>query len=428
MPMRESGDRLRSLFLTVPAAVRRDYAATVAVHWCTLGTGLLLFHLVARRDGVGGFAFYQIARGWVAALQPLILVGLGTGLPRYLPRAGAAAPGLVRGALGVQVMILAVVAAAVLTPSEAVAVRLGLDGGTAAVAAIAVLLAGNCLCNTVVAGLRGTGQVTYANVASLTGFAVLPVVAFAVTHRIEAFLVLYGAGMAAVAAAAAVVTKPPATAAADPPALSAILRYGVRRLLGDLALPALFAFPALAVAVARPGAPEVGYVGFVTSAITLACAFVGMLTPVLLPRLSAHFHHGTGGPSLDRALVLMPLAAAGVVAVPVLIIALPAPMLIRHFLGAEFSATVPLLRIGMLAAVPLAVFYAVRPTLDALHEWPVAANPVVGCLALQVLSTYALSRFLDLPLATVIALALAAAALGLTCWLKLRREMAKRAL
>jgi O-antigen/teichoic acid export membrane protein len=424
----EAGGRLRSLLLAVPAAVRRDYAATMATQWCTLAIGLLLFHLVARRGGVGGFAFYQVARGSVAALQPLVLAGLGTGLPRYLPRAGAAAPGLVRRALGLQLTILAAVASVALALSRTVAGLLGLAGGAAAVAAITVLLAGSCLCATALAGLRGTGQVAYANLGSLTGFAALPVIAFTVTDGIDAFLVVYGAGMAAVAAAVTVVTRPPATAAADPPALSVVLRYGLRRILGDLSLPALLAFPTFAVAVARPGAPEAGYVGFVTSAITLVCAFFGMLTPVLLPRLSAHFHHGTGEPSLHRVLVLLPLVAAGLAAVLALIIALPAPVLIRHFLGAEFSPAVRLLRIGMLAAVPLAMFYAVRPTLDALHETPMTAGPVVGCLVLQVLVTYALSRALDVPLAAVLALAVAAAALGLACWLRLRREMAKRAL
>jgi O-antigen/teichoic acid export membrane protein len=427
MSLPEPGGRLRSLLLAVPAGVRRDYAATMAVQWCTLGIGLLLFHLVASRDGVGGFAFYQVARGSVAALQPLVMAGLGTGLPRYLPRAGAAAPGLLRRALGLQLMVLAAVAAVVLALSRAVAGLLGLAGGTAAVAAITALLAGSCLCATAVAGLRGAGQVAYANLGSLTGFAVVPVVAFAVAERIDAFLVLYGAGMAAVAAAVTVVTRPPATAAADPPALSVVLRYGLRRILGDLALPALSAFPTFAVAVARPGAPEAGYVGFVTSAITLVCAFFGMLTPVLLPRLSAHFHHGAGEPPLHRVLVLLPLAAGGLAAALALVIALPAPVLIRHFLGAEFSPAARLLRIGMPAAVPLAVFYAVRPTLDALHEKPMTANPVVGCLVLQILLTYVLSQILDVPLAAVLALALAAAALGLTCWLTLRREMTKRA-
>src|SRR4051794_6544049 len=119
--MPEAGGRLRSLLLAVPAAVRRDYAATVAAPWCTLGIGLLLFHLVARRGGVGGFAFYQVARSSVAALQPLVLAGLGTGLPRYLPRAGAAAPGLVRRALGLQLIILAAVASVVLASTRTVA-------------------------------------------------------------------------------------------------------------------------------------------------------------------------------------------------------------------------------------------------------------------------------------------------------------------
>jgi O-antigen/teichoic acid export membrane protein len=304
---------------------------------------------------------------------------------------------------------------------------LGIEAGRPAVAAIVVLLAGNCLCTTAVAVLRGTGQVTYANLTSFAGFAVVPLVAFAADHRTSDFLLLYGTGMTAVAAAGAAASRAPAGAHVQQPArFAAVLRYGVRRLPGDLALPALFALPTFAVAVTRPGTPEVGYVGFTTSAVTLVCALFGMLTPVLLPRLSAHFHHGTGGSALHRALLLLPFAAGGAAALIALLIAVAAPWSVHHFLGEEFVPAVQVLRIGMAAAVPLAVFYAVRPTLDALHEAPVTARLVVADLALQLLLTIGLTRFLAVPVAAVLAFAAAAGALGLACLVTLRRDLGKR--
>ena len=41
------------LLTRVPAMVRRDYVTTAGAHWLTLASGLLLFHLVARRYALG---------------------------------------------------------------------------------------------------------------------------------------------------------------------------------------------------------------------------------------------------------------------------------------------------------------------------------------------------------------------------------------
>ncbi len=425
--MSETAGRLRSLFRAVPAAVRRDYAETAAVQWSTLAVNLLLFHLVAQRGGAAGFAYYQIARGVVAGLQPLALAGLGTAVQRYLPRAGVAATGLARRAFGVQLILVAAVASAVLAPAGSVAKLLGLRGGVAAVAAIVVLLAGNCVCTMAVAVLRGTGQARPANITALTGFAVVPVVAFLPPSGVDTFVVRYGCGMAAVGlCAVALARSSPAVRDDRRPTLTALLRYGLRRLPGDLALPALFAFPTVAVAHARPGGPEAGYVGFATSAVTLVCVFFGMLTPVLLPRLSAHFHRGDGGPALRRALVALPVGAAGLAALLATLLALPAPLLVDRFLGAEFAPAVTVLRLGLLAAPPLAMFYAIRPTLDALREAPVTAGLPVVCLAVQVPLTLVLAAVVDVAVAAMLAFVAATGALGLVSWLAVRRETSQR--
>ena len=421
--MSERSGRLRSLLRTVPAAVRRDYAETAVVQWSTMAVHLLLFHLVARRGGAPGFAFYQIARGVVTLLQPLALAGLGTAVQRWLPRAGSAAAVLGRRAFGVHVVLVATVAAALLCPAAQVRTLLGLTGGTTAVAAVAVLLTGNCLCTMAVAVLRGAGQARRANLTALTGFAIVPVVVFLPGAPVETFVVRYGIGMAAVAVGGVALVRPAAPARAErPPGVADLLRYGGRRLAGDLALPGLFAFPTMAVAHARPGGPQAGYVGFATSAVTLVCVLFGMLTPVLLPRLSGHFHNGEAHPALRRALTLLPLGAAGLAAGPALLIGLAAPQLVHRFLGAQFTPAVTVLRLGLLAAPSLAMFYAARPTLDALREAPVTAALPVGCLVLQVVLTLGLASVLDVAVAAMVSFAVAAGVLGLVSWAAVRRE------
>ncbi|MEV4347450.1 hypothetical protein AB0J83_23590 [Actinoplanes sp. NPDC049596] len=413
-------EALRSLFRSVPAVVRRDYVSSTAIHWLTLASGLLLFHLVARRAGPAGFAYYQVARGVVATLQPFALLGLVPALHRYLPRAGASARVLARQSFLTQLVLMDLVGLLGLVVADDLGRLLGIPGGATSVRAVIVLLAGNCLCVIAVAALRGCGQITAANLAWLLGLGVLPVAAFALTDRMELFLALQGIAMVAVAVAGIAVTRSPRTESARSPAYRTLVTFGLRRAPGDIALPALFSFPTFyAAAAAGPGDPDAGYVGFVTSAITLLCSLFGMLTPVLLPRLSGAFHTTGVGAELGRGLKTLPVAAALLTTPVTALLFLAAPAVVHNFLGLDFTDAAGALRLGLPAAIPFAVFYAARPTLDALADSPVVSRLLLGCLALQVVSTLALGRLLSPSTAALAGLALGAVCLGASSYIAL---------
>jgi O-antigen/teichoic acid export membrane protein len=255
-----------------------------------------------------------------------------------------------------------------------------------------VLSAGTCLLSVAVAALRGTGDVRRSNLASLAGFGILPVAAFAVTDRIDVFLIVQGTAMAAVAVWGIAVTGPHGaermTARPRPaPPLRVLLRYGLRRTPGDIALPGMFAFPTFFVAGTSSTVAEAGYVGFTTSALILVCSVFGMLTPVLLPRLSGHADETAAAgrgfhTELARGLRLLPFAAAGIAAAISLVIVLVATPVMHWFLGPEFRGGDQILRFGVPLSIPMAMFYAARPTIDALREAPVTAGLLVlGLLA-----------------------------------------------
>lgn len=408
---------MRSL-RAIPDAVRRDYAATLVSQWFVLGIGLFLFYLVARRGGVAGFAYYQIARGVVSSCQPLAMIGMGQGLHRYLPRASTGPERLAHRAFLVQAAVALALTLLGIALGPRLSALLGLEGGTGAVAAIMIMLVGNCLCTTAVAALRGTHQVARANTLAAAGFGLIPVLVFPLTDRIDDFLILQGVGMtlAAVGGTLAVRRRSPAPPAphrpGPDPTLRTLIGYGLRRLPGDMALPALFTYPTFAVAAARPGGPEAGYVGFTSSAVTLICSFFGTLTPVLLPRLSRLFHAAADNEATRRMLLRLPLYAALLAAAAAAVFAVFAAALVAGFLGPEFGAAAGILRLGVLSAIPLAMFYAARPTLDALLDRPVISRLLLGCLALQVTLTHAGQALLPAAHAAVLALCAAAAVLG----------------
>ncbi|WP_433796911.1 lipopolysaccharide biosynthesis protein [Actinoplanes sp. CA-252034] len=413
MPARERL-RLGALLRSVPATVRRDYVTTLIVQWFVLGVGLLLFHLVARRGSVSGFAYYQIARGTVSSLQPILLLGLGVGLHRYLPHTEHTTRRLARHALTIEAGLVTAVGLAGVAAGDEIAALLGLPGRPAVTAAL-VMLAGNCLCTVSLAALRGNQQVIDANLTMGLGFGLIPLFAFALADRIEDFLIIQGAGTALVGVWATwVVRRQPATAEkTDEPDVKTLIGYGVRRMPGEFALPALYTFPTFAVAVLMPGEAEAGYVGFTTSAVTLICSVFAMLTPVLMPRLSRLFHRAGADAGVRRLLTVLPLVAGALAALPAGLILLFARPMVHGFLGPEFDGAVPVLRLGVLAAVPLAMFYAARPTMDTLLDAKFMSRLLLACLVLEILATVIGESFLTVPQAAVLGLLVAGTALGL---------------
>ncbi|BBH71447.1 hypothetical protein ACTI_81320 [Actinoplanes sp. OR16] len=403
------------LLRAVPDAVRRDYAATLLSQWFVLGIGLFLFYVVARRGGVAGFAYYQIGRGVVSLFQPLAMMGMGQGLHRYLPRASSGSERLALRAFLTQAGVAIALTVLGIALGPQLSSLLGLGGGTGAVAAIMIMLVGNCLCTMAVAALRGTHQVARANTIAAVGFGLIPLLVLPVADRVEDFLILQGAGMTVVAAWGTLTVRhhgPPTTAL--PISLRTLIAYGIRRLPGDVALPALFTYPTFAVAIAVPGGAEAGYVGFATSAVTLICSIFGTLTPVLLPRLSRFFHLAPSDEAgtTRQLLVRLPFYAALLAAAAAVVFSFFSDALVAGFLGPSFSAAAPVLRLGVLAAIPLAMFYAARPTLDALLDRPVISRLLLGCLVLQVALTHLAALALPPAHAAILALCVAASVLG----------------
>jgi O-antigen/teichoic acid export membrane protein len=134
---------------------------------------------------------------------------------------------------------------------------------------------------------------------------------------------------------------------------------------------------------------------------------------VLMPRLSRMFHRAGEDGGVRQLLTVLPLLAALLAALPTGVIWLFAPALVHDFLGPEFGEAVPVLRLGVLAAIPLAMFYAARPTMDTLLDPKFMSRLLLACLVLEILVTAIGVRFLSADHAAMLALAAAGTALGL---------------
>ena len=65
----------------------REYGGTFATGFAVLGCQLMTYKLAAHFLGKTGFAEYALARRTISILYPVVLLGLGVGLPRYVAMA-----------------------------------------------------------------------------------------------------------------------------------------------------------------------------------------------------------------------------------------------------------------------------------------------------------------------------------------------------
>src|SRR4051812_4974560 len=67
----------------------KNYILTYITEFAVLISGILVYKLAAGSFGKDGFNEYSICRRTLSFIQPLLIMGFGVGLPRYIAIAAA---------------------------------------------------------------------------------------------------------------------------------------------------------------------------------------------------------------------------------------------------------------------------------------------------------------------------------------------------
>jgi O-antigen/teichoic acid export membrane protein len=81
------------------------------------------------------------------------------------------------------------------------------------------------------------------------------------------------------------------------------------------------------------------------------------------------------------------------------------------------------IRFAAPVSIPLAVFYAARPTIDALREAPVTTVLLVGSLVVEVVATYGAARAMPAWQASVAGFGAAAVVLAASSYIAMLRAI-----
>lgn len=364
---------LQTIFAASSNPQVRQYAGTFAAEFAVLACQIVVYKLAAQFLGTVGFGEYAVARRTISLLQPVVLLGIGVGLPRYVAMAEANGDfHRVRGFFGSAVWCIGL---AVGIAGTALIVWRDwfsyLFFGSRTYAnlppAVAVALVGLSIHAICYSLLRGRLVISRANWLNLLNLGLLPVCVLISFHTSTA-AVLWGLAIGWTFVSLFALAWTPLTAVfqAHRQEQRELLTYGVQRVPGDFMLMALLAIPAIFAAHTS----DIRMAGYVAFGVSITSMIASMFSPVgviLLPKVSANLKNGLIV-TMRREIRLIGLLAVLIPLVLIAVVEVLAPLLIRVYLGGEFESAVHVVRIIATAALPLSVYYALRSVLDGFHH------------------------------------------------------------
>lgn len=355
--------------------MRRDYVTTFIAEALVLASALAVYRLVALGYGTIGFGEYSVTRRTLTLLLPFGVIGLDIGIARLVAYAADARPREARSYLVAALPISAAGVAITATllwlfPELFAQVFFGDPDRAALVGTLPVLLAGATAHVLVYGNLRGRGRIAHANLLMVANHAVLPLATLMIGGPLTQILLALGGAWLACSTVAFLLTDKETH---EIPRLSReLLRFGGRRVPGDLVQLLFFALPVIITAQIG-GVAEAGIVAFGITALGLIGSSLTPIGFVLLPLASRLMGRGAVRDLrvhvLDILRVVTPLVVVGVVVIEVL-----ADEIVRRYLGPDFTPAAAVLRLVLLGAIPWGAFVVLRSIVDARHERAVNAR------------------------------------------------------
>jgi O-antigen/teichoic acid export membrane protein len=247
--------------------------------------GMVLAYRLAAHDGRHDLDLYVVVRRTVSFIFPLLLLGAVIGITRFVAMKSRPEEQrrFLRAALSwsVPLSVLAFVIGLVF-PEPLSWLVFGSGDERDLVPPLALMTASVGIYGISYAFLRGQRRLVAANVIQVLALAVVPCVAFVAFDELVAVCWATGIGWSLLALVALLPSLMSPTPGSHRRERGQLLRFGLPRVPGDLALGALLTVPVYVVARTH-GLSASGEVGFGTTLLNLAAAVFSPLALVLLP-------------------------------------------------------------------------------------------------------------------------------------------------
>lgn len=415
--------KLRSFF--------KDILLTFITQAVILLAFFLIYRLIAKNFGPEGVGEYSLIKKIVGFLQPLLLLGMGVGIPRYVAMSKNKEEQysyLRSGLITVTITALFCLIFINLFKEFFSKLFFGDIAYIKLILPLSLFLIGNLIHSLVYSYFRGRLSIKTFNTLQIINMALIP---------IGALILLKNTTLGGIIIAIGVMKTIIAFLFLSPnnknllnkvhkkrqhkESLKKLLKYGLPRVPGDFALGGLLALgPILATHFAS--IKEAGYLSISQSLLHILGLTVAPLGLILLPKIS-NLIANNNKEIIRKNLSFLMGAIFQLLTFISLQFIIFADIIIKYWLGSDFADTVTITRIIFLSGTFYIIYLATRSILDASKTKPFnAINIVISLIVFIVLATTLLLFQLFAPIISLaIAIMLSLSCLGILTYITIRK-------
>lgn len=363
-------NRLRS---TIKSTTFKGYASTYLVEFFLLISGLLVYRLSNNYFGNEGVAELSIFKRIFSFVQPILLLGVSTGITRYVTHSKNSSQQFsFYFSACFFFIIVSIILSAILIPfSEEWSIFLfGNKSFSSFILPLSISIPGIYFHLMTFGYLRGRHDYKNANILQFINMGLIPIIAFFIGDSLRNVLIITGSAWLVIAAYSffKIFSQPSNKNKRHfkKESLITLLRYGIPRVPGDIALGGLFALPI--IIISKFSYPEIAdKMAFSLTLLNIVSAAFSPLSLMLLPTISQKIKNKQYKEIIQetrRAIIATILLSS----IGLVIYQLFTAELLELYLGEGSEYWIEDSQLIMSGAVFYALFIALRSIINAYYE------------------------------------------------------------
>lgn len=371
----------------------KDVALTLATQAIVMLSFLLIYRLIAQKFGAEGLGEYTLVKKVVGLLQPVLLLGVGVGIPRYIAMCKndkeKSSYLMSGGVIAISFTLIFLLLGNIFKEASS-KIFFGSNTYAKLIPPLSFFLTGLILHSLIYSYFRGKMLIKKFNLLQIINLSLLPIaiLIFFKNITLEKLVTAIGATTITISLTFLFVSTKKIFTKIDPTKLKTsfkkLLKYGAPRMPGDLALGAILSLGPI-FAAHLTSVKEAGYLSVGQSMLTLAGATVAPLSLILLPKVSNLVAKKNILAIEEKLNYLIGLITQTLIFISFQFIIL-SDIIIKQWLGAEFLEAATVMRIIFFASTFYVFYLSTRSILDATKNKPINAINIIISLGIFLLT------------------------------------------
>jgi len=379
-----------------------DYLFTFIVEFLVLVAGVLVYKFAANLEGANDFSEYAISRRTISFILPLLILGNGVGIPRYVAfshnKKEKQDTYFLAGLITTFSFAIPLLLIIYIFKTNFSFLFFGNFSFEYLIPILCIMVFGLLLHGLNYGYFRGKVKMYEANIFQLLNFGIAPLLVFVFFDNVLDVILYTGIFWLTISTlfTAYILITSKWDLKNLKPQIKELLVFGIQRVPGDFVLAAFLALPAYYTAhMIDDELKTAGYVAFAMSFLNMAGAAFGPISLILLPKASVLIKN-KDFELLKYQIKKITLWTLGLTTLGVLFIELFANQIISIYLGKDSPELIYLIRVTFSASFGYTIYISLRSILDAYYIKAVnTINIVISFsffIGLQLISYYFISK------------------------------------